>query len=177
MVLAAWTVVVVTRDHVLGCPGAPLFIYDRGLHLATLLVYVATHGILLNQVRTINQPTEFSYSKMGNVLLLLRRMRSFLLFRTFIVSLWLFMVFFENAEETYVPVGVLGIHSVLVCVTILYIVWAVREDNQNLDERDRLYLGRIFYFAAMAESVVSILWFLFNVVDVTQCHNYYDGVK
>ena len=164
-----------SKDHVLGCPQAPDILYHRSLHLCTLAIYMLAHAVMLVQVQRIDQPTEFALSKMGNVLLVLRRLNFFLLFRAFIISLWLFMVFYENAEETYVPVGVLGIHLALSILLVLNITYAVHADNRTLDERDRLSLGRWFYLAAFVEIVVSVAWFMFNVIDVVKCHNYYGG--
>ena len=101
--------------------------------------------------------------------------RFFLLFRACIISLWLIMVFYENAEETYVPVVVLGIHMLLSFATILHIIFAVKADNQTLDQLDRMYLGKEFYIAAVTEIVIVVVWFLFNVADVLYCHTYYHG--
>ena len=177
VLLVLWGAIVYSKDHVLGCPQAFDILYNRSLHLWTLAIYMIAHMILLVQVQRMNQPTEFALSKMGRVLLVMRRLNCFLLFRAFIISLWLFLVFYENAEETYVPVGVLGVHLTLSILLIMNITYAVCADNRTLDERDHLSLGRSFYAAAFVEITISIAWFMFNVVDVVKCHSYYgDGI-
>lgn len=170
-----WALIVIKKDHVLGCPGAPAILYHKSLHLFMLAGYMAAHTAMLGAVQQMDQPTEFAYSKMGKILLVLRRMHLFLVFRACVISLWLILVFYENAEETYLPVAVLGVHLVLSVTTILHIISAVKADNDTLDERDRMYLDREFYGAAFIEVVIAITWFMFNVADVAYCHKYYGG--
>ena len=134
---------------------------------------MGAHATMLNRVQHINQPTEFAISKMGSVLLSLRRMKFFLAARVVIVTLWLVLVFYENAEETYVPVGILSVHFMLVVATSAHIVGSVKHDNSRLPERERMVLCRIFFTAMTVEFIVSSLWLAFNVVDVMQCHEYY----
>lgn len=171
-----WSYVVASRDHVLGCSEAPSFIYNKTLHLTTLALYMAAHATMLHRVQQINQPTEFALSKMGNVLLSLRRMKLFLTVRATIVTLWLVLVFYENAEETYLPVIVLAIHLVLVLATAFHIVTSVSRDNANLSAHERMLLGNTFYASLAIEITVCALWLTFNIVDVLQCHNYYGGI-
>jgi len=173
-VFLLWSYVIVSKDHVLGCTAAPKIVYDTTLHLFTLFIYMASHALMLQRVQWMNQPTEFTRSKMGNVLISLRRMKLFLIIRAVVISLWLVLVFFENAEETVVPVVVMGIHTVVVLVTAAHIIWSVDRDNVHLVEREKLVLGWLFYFALCIELVVSALWLCFNIVDVVQCHDYYN---
>ena len=80
---------------------------------------------------------------------------------------------YENAEETYVPVGILSVHFLLVVATSAHIVGSVKHDNSRLPERERMVLGRIFFTAMTVEFIVSSLWLAFNVADAMQCHTYY----
>jgi len=122
----------------------------------------------------INKPYEFAVSKMGTVLLTLRRLKFFLHARVGIICLWLFFVFYQNAEETYIPVGFLFAHLLLVVITIKTIIGAVNQDNSKLNDRDALKLGRVFYVAVFVEVLCSILWLMFNIADVHYCHDWYE---
>jgi len=173
-VFLLWSYLILRNDHILGCPLSHGWIYNTHLHLLTLLFYMCSHAIVIRQVAKINKPYEFAVSKMGSVLLTLRRLKFFLLARVSILCTWLYVVFYQNAEETYIPVILLFTHLILVIATIYTIFNAVQKDNAKLNERDKLKLGTPFFVAGVVEVVCSILWLMFNVADVHYCHLWYE---
>ena len=118
VVFLVWSYLIFQNDHILGCPASHGVMYHSGLHLSTLLIYMVSHALVLHQVERINKPYEFAISKMGNVLVMLRQLKFYLMVRIFIICIWLFMVFHQNAEETYIPVLLLVVHLVLVFGTM-----------------------------------------------------------
>lgn len=169
-----WSYLVLRRDYVLGCPYSHGIMYNTYLHLLMLLFYMCSHAVVIHQMERINKPYEFAVSKMGTVLLTLRRLKFYMIIRIMLICLWLFLVFYVNAEETYIPVIILVLHLGLVLSTILGIISAVNQDNFKLNNRDVLELGRIFYVAVFVEVLCSILWLIFNIADVHYCHAWYE---
>lgn len=175
VVFIMWSYLLLRNDHVLGCPASHGVMYHTGLHLVTLLVYMASHAVVLHQVERINRPFEFAISKMGNVLVMLRQLKFYLIVRVLIICIWLHIVFYRNAEETYIPVLLLIAHLVLVLATIHRITSAVATDNSRLPiQRERLVLSRSFYLASVIEILCSIMWLCFNIGDVHLCHAWYE---
>ena len=169
-----WSILILRNDHEFGCPLSHGIIYDTRLHVITLIWYMCSHAVVIHQVERINKPYEFAISKMGNVLVVLRKLKFYLIIRVMLICLWLFLVFYVNAEETYIPVFVLVLHFGLVLSTIVGIISAVYVDNSRLpSNRDRLTLSRSFYTASCSELFCSLLWLLFNIVDVRLCHDWY----
>ena len=175
IVFLCWSYLILRNDHLLGCPAAHGVLYHTWLHIATLLVYMTSHAVVIHQVERINKPYEFAISKMGNVLIMLRQLKFYLMVRILIICLWLYIVFHENAEETYIPVGFLFGHLCLVIATFHRITSAVKIDNSRLPaSRERLVLSRAFYIASTVEVIFSTVWFLFNIADVHLCHEWYE---
>ena len=169
-----WSILILRNNHELGCPLSHGIIYNTRLHVVTLIWYMCSHGVVIHQVERINKPYEFAISKMGNVLIVLRKLKFYLIIRIMLICLWLFLVFYVNAEETYIPVIILVVHLGLVLSTIIGIISAVNVDNSLLpSNRDRLKLSRVFYTASFSEVFCSILWLLFNIADVRLCHDWY----
>lgn len=174
-IMMLWLFIICSRDHELGCEEAPSFMYHKSLHLLSLFFYGGAYFIMLNEVKFIDQQTLLVMSNMGNVMLAQRRMVTLHIIRCCIITVWLFIVFFENAEETFIPVILLGIHLMTVSAVILIIIYAVRQDNRTLRDYEQMQLRSSFYFAAFTEIFISCVWLIFNIVDVTQCHQYYKG--
>jgi len=172
-VFCIWSFLLFKEDHKLGCPASHGIMYNVYLHWMTLILYMVSHAKIIHTLERINKPTLFSLSKMGNVNVTLRKLKFFLVFRVFIIGIWLTIVFLENAEENYIPVIFLIIHFCIVLGTILLILWSVRTDNSKLHNNDRMVLGNTFYISAFVELSVSILWVIFNVMDVYYCHEWY----
>ena len=172
-VFVLWSYLVLRRDHILGCPYSHGIMYHTGLHLITLNAYMLSHAIVIHQVERINKPYEFAVSKMGNILLTLRRLKFFLTARIVIICVWLLMVFYLNAEETYIPVLLLIVHLLLVIFTIKTIINAVEKDSSKLNAKDKMKLRKPFYIASTVEVFCSILWLMFNIADVHYCHDWY----
>jgi len=174
IVFLLWSYLIYRMDHVLGCPASQGFMYNTHLHIVMLCLYMASHSIVIHQVERINKPTIFSISKMGTVLILLRRLKFFLIIRIGIISCWLYIVFYLNAEETYIPVLVLTAHLFLVIYFIRSIKIAISIDNERLfDNKEKIKLSPLFHIATCIEIIISIIWFIFNIVDVQQCHEWY----
>lgn len=174
-VFLTWSYLVYSKDHILGCPESHGFMYNTHLHLFTLTVYMISHAVVIHQVERINKPTEFAISKMGTVLILLRQIKFFLLIRVGLICAWLYMVFYLNAEETYIPVICLICHLALVIYFIYYIKQAVKTDNDRLpSHRDKFTLSRAFHVVAFFEITCAIMWLMFNIADVHYCHYWYE---
>lgn len=174
-VFVIWSILILVEDHNLGCPASHGVMYHTSLHLFTLALYMASHAVVIHQVERINKPYEFAISKMGTVLVVLRKLKFYLMVRIILICTWLFMVFYINAEETYVPVIILLAHLLLVITTITGIVSAVKTDNSKLPtHRDKLELSKAFYVASVIEILCSIVWLMFNIADVHLCHEWYE---
>jgi len=169
-----WSILILTNDHQLGCPNSHGILYNTILHLSTLVLYMGSHAVVIHQVERINKPYEFAISKMGTILIVLRKLKFYLIIRIILICLWLFVVFYVNAEETFIPIIILVLHLGIVLTTIFGIVSAVRTDNSRLPaHREKLELSRRFYVAASVETLCSVLWLGFNISDVYFCHEWY----
>ena len=171
--VCVWTVILYKRDHVLGCPKAPSILYHRSTHLISLILYCVAQGVTLFEVQKIDLPTEFALSKFGRVLLALRRLRTLIVVRALIVTLWLLIVFYENAEETIVPVMLLSVHLVISVLSGLSVKRAVDFDNSRQSKEEQLLFTQGFKVAVAVDISVSFLWLLFNVSDFLLCHQFY----
>jgi len=170
-----WSILILTKDHNLGCPMSHGILYHTNLHLLTLALYMGSHAMVVHQVERIEKPYEFAVSKMGNVMIVLRQLKFYLIVRVIIICTWLFMVFYLNAEETYIPVIFLFAHLILVVSTIYSIISSVNTDNSKLPgHRDKFELSKKFYIAAGVEIFCSTVWLMFNMADVHLCHEWYE---
>ena len=172
-----WSLLILTKDHSLGCPASHGIFYNTFLHLLTLSFYMFSHAMVLHQIERLNRPFEFAISKMGRILVILRQIKFYLIIRVFIISFWLFLVFYVNAEETSLPVFVLLIHLLLVVFTINKIVSAVTIDNSKLiNQKEKMKLNRLFKIACFVEVFCSVIWLIFNMIDVHFCHSHYAAI-
>jgi len=175
VVFLIWSFLIFTKDHILGCPQSHGFMYNHYLHVFMLFVYFVSHVVVIHKTERIDRPTEFAISKMGNVLIVIRQMKFFLVTRFCLISVWLYIVFYLNAEETYIPAIILFIHLCLVLYFNYSVRMAVKNDNSYLpSHREKLMLCKSFYTASFLELFCSILWLLFNIVDIHHCHSWYE---
>ena len=172
-IFVVWAYILLKNDHMLGCPSSHGLLYNKTIHFLTLVLYMGSHALVIYCLEKMNKPMNITIIKMGNVTLILRKLKFFLFFRFLLISAWLLLVFFENAEEGYYPVGILVVHLLFVLFTIFRIDHAVRIDNYNLDLCDRMVFSTVFKVSASSEIWCSAVWLVFNVFDVYYCHEWY----
>lgn len=174
-VVSLWSYFIFGHNHdFLGCRQAPKILYDSFLHISFLILYVVSHLSVIWTVQLLNQPNLYASSKMGSVQLTLRRIKFFVWFRLILITVWLFLVFYTNAEETVIPVYFTAFHLMIVLFTFLSIMYAVKEDNACLKSNERMRLGCDFYLFSFLEISTSSVFLAFNISDVHLCHDSYN---
>ena len=166
-----WLLLIWNRySSIIGCSQAPDWIYDDIFHSIAIVLYISAHVSLVWYLSLLDQPRLNSQPKHGRVELILRKIKLFIVFRFTIVTVWLLLFFFTNAESTDVPISIISIHFVLQILFAIMTFAAIKTDNETLAREEQMKLNKMYYFFLFLELIVGSFWLTVNVIDVHKCH-------
>ena len=85
-IFLVWLIILLKKDHILGCPSSHGILYDKTIHCLMLVLYMGSHSMIIFSLEKMNKPMNITIIKMGNVALVLRKLKFFLFFRFFCIS-------------------------------------------------------------------------------------------
>ena len=170
--LAVCLTLIFGRDSgVIGCSEAPPIIYDEITHALLVLLYVVAHTYVGWELALADRPFDESQSVRGNVSLLVSRFKIGFFVRAFLLTLWLVLFFYTNAENGDFPAVIMGLHFTVVFVEFLQTILSVKRDNLTLGPLEQIKFDWWFFYAYSCELICSLIWFTINVFDLHVCHS------
>lgn len=158
------------QSGVIGCNDAPDILYDEILHALLVLLYVIAHCYVGWQLALIDRPFQESQSVRGNVSLLISRFKIGFMLRALLLTLWLILFFYTNAEDGDFPAVLMAIHFAVVLIELIQTVLSVQRDNATLGPMEQIEFDWMFYWAYACEFACALAWLSINVADLHICH-------